>query len=116
MAWAGERNCDGCRYWSDMIARAGGGTTNPFGDVEALCLAAAGPHAGKYTTAEWTCTAFARDSAGKTDSPPNYGEETRAAYEAEASARHKNGKPMYAPDGTMLDCKGNRSIFDDVDL
>jgi hypothetical protein len=32
--------------------------------------------------------------------------------------RHKtypNGAKMYAKDGTMLDDKGNRSIFDDVD-
>ncbi len=28
---------------------------------------------------------------------------------------YPNGKPMYAADGTMLDEKGNRSIFDDVD-
>lgn len=29
--------------------------------------------------------------------------------------KHPNGAPMYAPDGTMLDENGNRSIFDDVD-
>lgn len=28
---------------------------------------------------------------------------------------HQNGAPMFAPDGTMLDEHGNRSIFDDVD-
>lgn len=114
--WAGERNCDGCRYWSDMIARAGGGTTNSFGDTEALCLAAAGPHSGKYTTESWTCTAFARDTAGKTDSPPSYGEAARAFYEHQATMKWANGMPMFAPDGTMLNEKGNRSIFDDVDL
>lgn len=27
---------------------------------------------------------------------------------------HANGKPMFATDGTMLDEKGNRSIFDDL--
>lgn len=31
------------------------------------------------------------------------------------SARHDNGLPVYSLDGTMLDDKGNRSIFDDVD-
>ena len=113
--WGGERNCDGCRYWSDMVARAGSGTTNPRGDVEAMCLSA-GSRKGQYTTSEETCEAFARDNAGKVDSPPNYGEEARMAYEAEANARHANGKPRYAPDGTMLDCRGNRSVFDDVDL
>lgn len=28
---------------------------------------------------------------------------------------YPNGAPMFATDGTMLDDKGNRSIFDDVD-
>lgn len=29
--------------------------------------------------------------------------------------KHPNGAPMYAPDGTMLNEDGIRSIFDDVD-
>ena len=91
--WAGERNCDGCRYWSDMIARAGGGTTNPRGDTEALCLAKSGHYAGRYTTAEMACDAFARDTAGKVDGPPNYGEEACEVYAAEARARYPNGTP-----------------------
>lgn len=33
----------------------------------------------------------------------------------EAVARHANGAPMFALDGTMLDDRGFRSIFDDVD-
>jgi hypothetical protein len=28
---------------------------------------------------------------------------------------HPNGAPMFAPNGTMLDADGNRSVFDDVD-
>lgn len=28
---------------------------------------------------------------------------------------YPNGRPMFAPNGTMLDENGNRSIFDDVD-
>jgi hypothetical protein len=28
---------------------------------------------------------------------------------------YANGKPMWSKDGTMLDDRGNRSIFDDVD-
>lgn len=115
MAYAGENNCGGCRYWSDMIAQAGGGTTNPSGDVEAMCLAA-GPFRGKYTTADQTCPEFARDTAGKVDSPPNYGEESLAEYERQARDKHPNGAPKYARDGTLLDERGNRSIFDDVDL
>lgn len=34
---------------------------------------------------------------------------------ARATTKHPNGAPMFAPDGMMLDDKGNRSIFDDVD-
>ena len=30
-------------------------------------------------------------------------------------ATYPNGAPMFAPDGMMLDEKGERSIFDDVD-
>lgn len=33
----------------------------------------------------------------------------------ERQAKYPNGKPMFSPDRTMLDDKGNRSIFDDVD-
>lgn len=29
--------------------------------------------------------------------------------------KHDNGAPMFNADGMMLDDKGNRSIFDDVD-
>ncbi len=29
--------------------------------------------------------------------------------------RYTNGMPKFAADGTMMDEKGNRSIFDDVD-
>jgi len=28
---------------------------------------------------------------------------------------YPNGAPMFAPDGMMLDDKGDRSIFDDID-
>jgi hypothetical protein len=45
-----ERNCGGCRYWSQMIAQSIGGR-----DVEALCLNAAGPCSGKYMVATQTC-------------------------------------------------------------
>lgn len=32
-----------------------------------------------------------------------------------SSLRHSNGAPMFAEDGTLLDERGNRSIFDYVD-
>lgn len=111
------RNCGGCRFWSEMIARAGGGTTNPRGDTEALCLNDKSPHHSKYTTPDMTCPAFAKyvHGIGAVDEPPNYGEAAREAYAALLKQTHENGQPMWAPDGTMLDENGNRSIFDDVD-
>jgi hypothetical protein len=92
-----------------MIARSIGGR-----DVEALCLNAAGPCSGKYMVATQTCKGFAYDTAGKVDDPPNYGEEVLPIYAEQAAAKYPNGQPKYAPDGTMLDDKGNRSIFDDL--
>lgn len=38
-----------------------------------------------------------------------------AARGADRNQRHPNGAPMWSPDGTLLDERGNRSIFDDVD-
>lgn len=91
-----------------MIAQVEGGT------LTALCLST-GPLAHRYTTTRQTCEAFAHNSVGAVDDPPNYGEETRAEYERQAQMKHPNGAPMYAADGTLLDQHGNRSIFDDVD-
>ena len=108
--WIGERNCAGCRYWSEMIAQSNGRA------VEALCLNEASPCSGKYMVGSQTCPAFARNTFGAVDDPPDYGKQVRALYASQAEIKHPNGKPMYAPDGTMLDDKGNRSIFDDVDL
>lgn len=84
------------------------------GDVVAMCLGS-GTMKGRYTTGQQTCDAFAKGKHGAVDEPPNYGEESRAAYEREAQMKHTNGRPKYAADGTMLDHKGNRSIFDDID-
>ena len=104
-----DRNCGGCRYWSEMIAQSIGGRA-----VEALCLSPDGPAKGKYMVATQTCPEFAYDTAGKVDDPPNYGEESRAAYEEQVAMKHPNGAPMFSKDGTLLDDKGNRSIFDDI--
>lgn len=107
--WVGERNCSGCRYWSEMIAMV------QAGETVAMCLGT-GTMKGRYTTERQTCDSFARNTWGAVDDPPNYGEEVRAQYAEEAREKHANGTLKYAPDGTMLDEKGNRSIFDDVDL
>jgi hypothetical protein len=71
---------------------------------------------GRYTTERQTCDAFARNTFGAVDDPPNYGEKTQVAYDEQANMKHENGSPKYARDGTMLDDEGNRSIFDDVGL
>jgi hypothetical protein len=107
--WIGDRNCSGCRYWSEMIAMV------QAGEVVAMCL---GTDAlkGRYTTERQTCGAFARNTHGAVDDPPDYGEEVRAMYAAQAAEKYPNGAPKYAADGTMLDDRGARSIFDDVDL
>lgn len=85
------------------------------GETVAMCLGA-GIMKGRYTTARQTCDAFAKNTWGAVDDPPDYGEAVRAAYAEESEMKHPNGAPMFSSDGTMLDEKGNRSIFDDVDL
>ena len=75
------KNCAGCRFWSEMIAKCEGG-----GSVEALCLAAGGPFSGKYVRARHKCGKWKSGHLGAVDDPPNYGEETRKAY-AEEEAR-----------------------------
>jgi hypothetical protein len=72
------KDCAGCRFWSEMIARCDG-----VGPVVALCLANEGPLSGKYVSAQRSCTSWKSGHYGAVDDPPNYGEETRAMYEAE---------------------------------
>jgi hypothetical protein len=111
-----DRLCMNCRYWSQMVARAGGGTDNSSGDTEALCLAPQGsPLKDVYTIGPQSCVAFAYNTAGSVDEPPDFGENARAIYADQATAKYPNGAAMFAPDGTMIDDHGNRSIFDDVD-
>jgi hypothetical protein len=78
-------NCAGCRFWSEMVARAAGGTDNPAGALEALCLSEDGPLKGQYTTERMSCAAWKSGHHGAVDDPPDYGEQTRALYAAEDS-------------------------------
>lgn len=73
--------CNSCRYWSEMVAQAFG-----CGPMEALCLAENGRYSNKYTTGRMSCDKWASNHFGAVDSPPNYGEFARAAYEAEKAA------------------------------
>lgn len=75
-AYGETKNCAGCRFWSEMIARCSGG------DVEAMCLGR-GTMGRRYTTARQTCDHWKSGHLGAVDDPPNYGEATRAAYAAE---------------------------------
>ena len=93
-----------------MIAQAIGGRP-----VEAMCLSPDGPLEGQYTAGSGACTGWASGHNGAVDDPPNYGEETRAMYEREATERHPNGQRMWTDEGMLLDDQGNRSIFDDID-
>lgn len=103
-----DRICENCRYWSQMIAQSIGA-----GPIEAWCLSS--EQKQKYRRATETCNSWAKNSHGAVDEPPNYGEGSNEAYRIEAAMKHPNGKPMFAKDGMMLDDKGNRSIFDDID-
>lgn len=105
------RDCNGCRFWSEMIAQAVGGRP-----VEAMCLSPDGPLKSTYTAGRQTCAGWKSGHHGAVDDPPNYGEEVRPLYEREAEAKYPNGAPMWNADGSMmLDENGNRSIFDDID-
>lgn len=71
------KDCAGCRFWSEMVAKCKGG-----GPVLAMCLSD-GPLASKYTPRWQTCTAWKSGHYGAVDDPPNYGAETGPLYEAE---------------------------------
>jgi|GEM_PF-1153763 len=71
------KDCAGCRFWSEMIAKSEGGP------VVAMCLENNGPMRGKYTGARQTCAAWKSGHYGAVDDPPNYGEETQRLYAEE---------------------------------
>ena len=72
-----NKHCDNCRFWSQMCAQSIGN------GLEALCLADGGKYSSKYTTEHHACDSWKSNHLGQVDDPPNYGEFTRAAYDAE---------------------------------
>lgn len=64
-SWGATKNCHGCRYWSEMLAREDGA------GVVAMCLARGqtATNAGKWTTKNETCGAWAEGSDGAIDEP-----------------------------------------------
>jgi hypothetical protein len=58
------RDCKGCRYWSEMIARSIDG-----GPVTALCLSPTSTYRGQYMSAGRICTEWASGHLGAVDEP-----------------------------------------------
>jgi hypothetical protein len=58
------KDCKGCGYWSEMIARCDGG-----GPVLAMCLSPTSPNRHKYTGANRTCADWCSGHFGATDEP-----------------------------------------------
>ncbi len=56
------RNCKGCRYWSEMLARYEGGP------MQAVCLSGGEMH-GKWKSENQTCDAWASGHDGAIDEP-----------------------------------------------
>ena len=77
-------DCQGCRYWSEMIAAWHGS-----GPIKALCL---NPDKlskrGQYTTGRDTCEMWAAGDLGAIDEPGEDPERYRRREEAEAIQMH----------------------------
>lgn len=58
------QNCEGCRYWSEMMAQSIG-----CGPIEAVCLSLDGPKRGRYVIARTVCEKWAHNGLGAVDSP-----------------------------------------------
>ena len=76
-SYDGEKQCRGCRYWSEMIA---GNMHNGGGDIEAMCLNPTSPASGKYMGGHRTCANWASGHNGAIDEP---GQDPRA-YDQDA--------------------------------
>ena len=63
-----------------MIAKSGPETD---GEVVAMCLASRGPRHSQYTKESEGCDHWRSGHHGSVDAPPNYGEHSRALYQAE---------------------------------
>ena len=78
--YGSAETCNGCRFWSEMIARSIGRAP-----IEAMCLASHGPNAGQYVTGRGTCDAWRSGHYGAIDDPDG-GPEICAAYLEEEAA------------------------------
>ena len=71
-------HCGTCRYWSEMLAQSIG-----CGPIEAVCLSSGSASRGKFVRETHRCDSWGSNHFGAVDSPPDYGETARAAYDAE---------------------------------
>lgn len=71
------RDCKGCRYWSEMVAKAGGEDLT----VKALCLNQSSERRGTYQPGNARCATWASGHLGAIDEP---GQDPRA-YAQEAA-------------------------------
>jgi len=58
------KRCDGCRYWSDQIARV-----ESDGVLRAACLSLDSPHAMTFTPGRQTCHDWAGNALDAIDEP-----------------------------------------------
>jgi hypothetical protein len=57
-------DCKGCRFWSELIARA-----DRSGQIEAICLSRTGQKAGEHTTGGSFCEGWKSGHLGSIDDP-----------------------------------------------
>lgn len=61
--WGQSRTCNGCRFWSEMLAQANGGI------VKAACLMSQSPRSGKFVSGNNSCEHWQEGSLGAVDQP-----------------------------------------------
>lgn len=59
------KDCRGCRYWSEMLAQAGGGIVG----VQAMCISPDSPERMKYKNGRSTCDKWQSGHLGAVDEP-----------------------------------------------
>jgi len=74
-------DCNGCRYWSEMLAFCEGG-----GAVQAMCLCKDSKNYNKYTIGRSFCPEWKSGYLGAIDDPSEPGDETWRLYEQEDKA------------------------------
>jgi hypothetical protein len=61
------RNCEGCKFWSEMVAESIGG-----GPLEALCLNQDGKYSGEFTPGYVSCDKWESGEFGAVDDPERW--------------------------------------------